>query len=207
MHIWNIVMLFVLISLIRFFRKTKNKAELVMLDKHAFCDWLPITFAQGVHQKSQRCCQVLASVCMSCPFWLFKEEHFRTAWEEEGPCTLSIFLLFCSLLLPSGGLTPTEESQLHKIGWNKQLIDLLTVKNPYLDIERHDLNKIHGLHAHVSPLHTHTCLQAYVHKLNQRASLYYHLASFAKGYFLWLQAVSGAWKSDVSNGSGFFHPN
>lgn len=87
-------------------------------------------------------------------------------------CTLSIFLLFCSLLLPSGGLTPTEESQLHKIGCNKELIDLLTVQNPYLDIEKHDLNKILGIHAHVLPLHMHTCLQAYVHKLHQRASLY-----------------------------------
>lgn len=80
-------------SLIRL--KTLNLV--VKLDTHNFRDRSPV-FAQQHYLKSQRHCQVLASVCMSCPFWLFKEMHFKTAWEDEEPLVfsshLSVILLF-----------------------------------------------------------------------------------------------------------------
>ncbi len=78
--------------------KTLNLA--VKLCIHGFRDWSPIVFAQQHYLKSQRHCQVLASVCMSCPFWLFKEMHFKTAWEDEEPLIFSIHLsviLLCTL--------------------------------------------------------------------------------------------------------------
>lgn len=49
----------------------------------AFVNDCPSYLLSSAVWKSQRHCQVVASVRMSCPFWLFKEKYFKTAREDE----------------------------------------------------------------------------------------------------------------------------
>lgn len=57
----------------------------------AFVNDCPSYLLSSAVWKSQRHCQVVASVRVSCPFWLFKEKYFKTAWEDE-PLVFSIHL-------------------------------------------------------------------------------------------------------------------
>lgn len=92
-----------------------------------------IVFAQQHYLRSRRHCQVLASVCMSCPFWLFKEKYFKTAWEDEVPLVLSIHLSVPLLFtLSSGwtrGLTPTEKRGKKRIKFASSLAYSLLLKS------------------------------------------------------------------------------